>query len=191
MNSASHPSAQKRTRHHRTLFASAVLLCAPLLVGGCSLFSPIPQPRGSLIEKEDYSQLIPGTSTQSDVMDVLGSPTAHATFDDNTWIYVSMVTSPRPLNFPRIDKQQVVVLNFDNTGVLRKLNTLDKKQAIDVGMVGRTTPAPGTKTSVLQQLLGNVGRYNPMSNMGSTFGGSSGPMSNQGTGQGGAGNTLP
>ncbi len=102
-----------------------------------------------------------------------------------------MVTSPRPLNFPRIDKQQVVVLNFDNTGILRKLNTLDKKQAIDVGMVGRTTPAPGTKTSVLQQLLGNVGRYNPMSNMGSTFGGSSGPMSNQGTGQGGAGNTLP
>ncbi|GBR52279.1 lipoprotein OmlA [Neokomagataea thailandica NBRC 106555] len=160
-------------------------------MGGCSLFSPIPQPRGSLIEKADYSQLIPGTSTQSDAMDLLGSPTAHATFDDNTWIYVSMITSPRPLSFPKIDKQQVVVLNFDNSGVLRKLNTLGKSNAVNVGMVGRTTPAPGTKTSVIQQLLGNVGRYNPMSNMGSTFGGSSGPMSNQGTGNGGSGNTLP
>jgi len=102
-----------------------------------------------------------------------------------------MITSPTPLGFPTVDKQQVVVLNFDNSGVLRKMDTLNRKDSIRVGMVGATTPTPGTKTSVIQELLGNVGRYNPMSNMSSTFGGSQGPLGNQGTGNGGAGNTLP
>jgi len=78
-----------------------------------------------------------------------------------------------------------------NSGVLRKMDTLNRKDSIRVGMVGATTPTPGTKTSVIQELLGNVGRYNPMSNMSSTFGGSQGPLGNQGTGNGGAGNTLP
>ncbi|EHH68612.1 hypothetical protein GMO_13820 [Gluconobacter morbifer G707] len=181
-----------RTRALRSLGLTG-LACVPLLLGGCSFFAPIPEPRGSLIEKTDYAQLSPGTTTRSEVLDALGSPTAHATFDDNTWIYVSMVTSPTPLDFPTVDKQQVVVLNFDNSGVLRKMDTLHKRDAIYVGMVGAKTPTPGTKISVLQELLGNVGRYNPMSNMNSTFGGANGPMGmgGQGTGNGGSGNTLP
>lgn len=178
------------TKRRSRGFAALALL--PLLgagMAGCSFFAPIPEPHGSLIEKADYAQLVPGTSTRSDVLDILGSPTAHATFDDNTWIYVSLVTSPQPLDFPKVVKQQVVVLNFDNAGVLRKLSTLNRKDAINVGMASGHTPAPGTQISVIQELLGNVGRYNPMSNMGNTFG--SGPFSNQGTGQGGAGNSLP
>ena len=190
MNSASSSTTQSGTRRIRSLGLTG-LACVPLLLGGCAVFAPIPEPRGSLIEKTDYAQLKPGTSTRSDVLDLLGSPTSHATFNDNMWIYISMITSPTPLGFPSIDKQQVVVLNFDNAGVLRKLDTLNRKDAIRVGMVGETTPAPGTKTSVIQELLGNVGKYNPMSGMGSPFGGGTGPMSNQGTGQGGAGNTLP
>ncbi|QDH16235.1 outer membrane protein assembly factor BamE [Swingsia samuiensis] len=190
MNNASFPVIKSRTRLLGQLgFAS--LACVPLLLGGCSVFRPIPEPKGSLIEKEDYSQLIPGTSTRSDVIDLLGSPTTHATFDDNTWIYISMVTSPTPLGFPSVDKQQVVVLNFNNSGVLTKMNTLNRKDAMPVRMISAKTPTPGTKTSIMQQLLGNVGRYNPMSNMNSAFGGSAGPIGSQGTGNGGAGNSLP
>jgi len=95
MNNASFLTTKSRTRLVQRLGFTG-LACAPLLLGGCSVFSPIPEPRGSLIEKTDYAQLVPGTSTRSDVLDSLGSPTAHATFDDNTWIYVSMITSPTP-----------------------------------------------------------------------------------------------
>lgn len=172
--------------------AAVATIAGTLPIAGCGLFGPIPQARGSLIEKADYAQLVPGTSRRSDVMDLLGSPTARATFDDNTWIYVSMITAPRPLEFPAVRKQDVVVLTFDNDGVLRKVATLDKSKGYDVGMVNQTTPTPGTKINILQQILGNVGKYNPMSNMGSTFGGSQGPLgSGQGTGQGGVGNSLP
>jgi len=184
-------STHTQTRAFRHA-VTASALAVSLTLGGCGLFSPIPTPRGSLIEASDYKKLVPGTSTRSDVMDLLGSPTSHATFDDNKWIYISMTTALQPLQFPAVQKQDVTVLTFDTTGVLRKVDTLDKKNGYPVGMVSQTTPTPGTHTSVIQQLLGNVGRYNPMSGMGSTFGGSQGPLGgSMGTGQGGNGNTLP
>lgn len=169
-----------------------------LLLSGCEAVSPPPIPRGALVEKLDYEQLVLNSSTQNDALSLLGSPTAHATFNDNRWIYVSMTKDLVPLAHPVIDKQQVVILDFDTKGILRNLNVLDKRHAIPVAMAQGITPTPGTHISVIQELLGNVGRYNPMNSMGSTFGGMSngmggmgGPMSGQGTGNGGVGNTMP
>ncbi|WP_242011873.1 outer membrane protein assembly factor BamE [Acetobacter oeni] len=167
-----------------------------MLLSACSVFQSTPMPRGSLIEADDYKQLKPGSSNRADALDLLGSPTARATFDDNTWIYVSMMTVPQPANFPKITKQQVVVLNFDQAGTLRVLRTLNLKDAKHPGMIQEKTPTPGTKINILQEILGNVGRYNPMSGMmgGNSFGGggATGPMgSNSGPGHAGAGNSLP
>ncbi|MUG04847.1 outer membrane protein assembly factor BamE [Bombella sp. ESL0378] len=165
-----------------------------LMLSGCEAISPPPIPRGALVEKMDYDQLVLNSSTQNDALSILGSPTAHATFNDNTWIYISMTKDLVPLAHPVIDKQQVLVLNFDNSGILRKMNVLNKRDAIHVHMAGGVTPTPGTHISVIQELLGNVGRYNPMNSMGNTFGGMGngmGPMSGQGTGNGGVGNSMP
>lgn len=172
-------------------FVGAALLLAPVGLTGCSIFTPIPTARGQMVEKQDYDTLVPGTTTRADVTALLGSPTSRATFDDNTWFYIGEITAPVPLARPRINKQQVLVLNFDQGGVLRQLHRLDKAQAHDVTMVGRVTPSPGSDASFMQQLIGNVGRYNPMGLGGDTLGGSSGLGSNNGYGHGGTGNTLP
>lgn len=165
----------------------------------CSYFCPPPIPRGALLEKDEYSKLIPGSSTRSDVITILGTPTTHATFNDNTWIYVAMTKDLVPLSFPAVDTQEVLVLNFDNHGTLQNMKHLGKKDAIYVDMASGVTKTPGTQISIIQELLGNVGRYNPLSSMGSTFGGMGGinngggmgGMSGQGTGNGGVGNTMP
>ena len=172
----------------------AVLAASPLLLSGCALFGPIPTERGQMVQKEDYDKLVPGTTTRAEVTALLGSPTARATFDDNTWYYIGEVTAPVPLARPKIDRQQVLVLNFDGSGTLRSLRRLDQSNAHDVAMVGRVTPSPGSEATFMQQLIGNVGRYNPLGSIGGdTLGGNSlgGFGSNNGAGHGGAGNTLP
>lgn len=168
------------------------LLASLFMLSGCSIFNPTPIPRGSLIEADDYNQLIPGSSTRADAIDLLGSPTTRGAFDDNTWIYISMTTYLRPMNFPGIEKQQVVVLNFDKDGKLATLRTLNRKDARPVAMISQVTPTPGTSINILQQILGNVGRYNPMQNLmgsGSATGTGLG-NSNAGPGHFGSGNTL-
>ena len=161
------------------------LALAPAL-GGCAVFAPIPTDRGTIIEAADYDRLVPGTTTRADVSKLLGSPTAHATFDDNTWIYIGEVTAPVPTARPKIESQKVVVLTFDPSGVLRSRRLLDKSDAHDVAMASGSTPSPGSETSFMQQLIGNVGRYSPLGGLGSNTLGTS----NSGYGHGGTGNGV-
>jgi outer membrane protein assembly factor BamE (lipoprotein component of BamABCDE complex) len=55
----------------------------------------------------------------------------------------------------------VVVVGFDDTGLVRDVRryTLEDGKLIDP--VTRKTPAPGKELSFLEQLVGNVGRFNP------------------------------
>jgi outer membrane protein assembly factor BamE (lipoprotein component of BamABCDE complex) len=66
-----------------------------------------------------------------------------------------------------------VAVTFDQQGVLRTIDRKGMADAVPVAVASRTTPTPGNEASFLQQLLGNVGRFNPGGGMGSTGPGSS------------------
>ncbi|WP_428375506.1 outer membrane protein assembly factor BamE [Lichenicoccus sp.] len=169
--------------------ATLALLALPL--AGCGLFAPIPTNRGIIIESVDYNKLVPGTTTKADVATLIGSPTTHATFDDNTWIYIGEVTAPVPTALPRVESQEVVVLSFDAGGTLRSRRLLDKADGREIAMASGKTPTPGSETSFMQQLIGNVGRYSPLGSMGGgSLGGGGLGNTNNGYGHGGTGNTV-
>jgi outer membrane protein assembly factor BamE (lipoprotein component of BamABCDE complex) len=136
----------------------ALLAC--LVLGACSFFEAQSQLRGNRIDADQLKELVPGTSTRADVTALIGSPTARATFDDNTWLYVSEVTRPRIARTQGVLSQEVVVLTFNDQGVLQDVKRLDKDDAVPVTIVARSTPSPGTEASFLQQLFGNIGRFN-------------------------------
>lgn len=136
---------------------------APLLfalLGACSFFQAPSQVRGNKVDLDALHELVPGTSTRADATSLLGSPTLHASFDDNTWIYIGEVTRPEIASTQSVLSQEVVLLTFDQNGVLRNIRTLNKKNSLPVDVVARATPSPGSSASFLQQLLGNVGRFN-------------------------------
>ena len=121
---------------------------------------PPPQTRGNKVEDDQLRELVPGTSTKADVTALIGSPTMKASFDENTWLYITEVTRPRLGRTPGVLDQSVVVLAFDDRGVLTGVKTVTRADAIPVEVASRTTPSPGTEASFLQQLLGNIGRFN-------------------------------
>jgi outer membrane protein assembly factor BamE (lipoprotein component of BamABCDE complex) len=137
------------------------LVVSGWLLAGCSMLASPAQPRGNRVEADQIKQLVPGTSTQADVTSLLGSPTAKGTFDQNTWLYISQMTRPVIAGTQGVLRQEVVELHFDGRGVLAKVQSFDKADALPVTVIARTTPAPGTEATVMQQLFGNVGRFNP------------------------------
>ena len=137
-----------------------MLLVGCLLVGGCSFFEAKSQLRGNRVDPDQLKELVTGTSTRTDVTALIGSPTARATFDDNTWIYISEVTRPRIARVQGVLSQDIVVLSFSEQGVLQDVKRLNQEDALPVTVVARTTPSPGTEASFLQQLFGNIGRFN-------------------------------
>jgi outer membrane protein assembly factor BamE (lipoprotein component of BamABCDE complex) len=137
-----------------------LLLSVSLLIGGCSFFEATSQLRGNKVDADQLKELVPGTSTRADVTALIGSPTARATFDDNTWLYVSEVTRPRVGRTLGVLSQTVLVLNFNDQGVLQTLQQVGEDDSVPVSVVARTTPSPGTEASFMQQLFGNIGRFN-------------------------------
>ncbi len=156
---------------HAALLALVLLAAAPL--GGCSfdtsgfLSHPV-QARGNRVDPDQLAQLVPGTSTRGDANALLGSPTTRAAFDDDTWIYISELTKPVIGATNAVQDQKTVTLVFDRAGVLRRIDKKGMEDGVDVDVVSRTTPTPGNESSFLQQLLGNVGRFNPGGPAGTT-----------------------
>lgn len=136
-------------------------LVSCLLMSSCAWLMPPPQLRGNKVDPESLKELVPGTSTKADVTAVIGSPTARDTFDDNSWLYISELTQERiGRTLGELD-QAVVVLSFDDRGVLKSVDKLGQDAALPVTVIARTTSSPGTEASFMQQLLGNIGRFNP------------------------------
>jgi len=138
------------------------LLLGCLLLGACSFFEAKQQVRGNKVDPEALKELVPGTSTKADVTSLLGSPTATGTFDDNTWLYISEVTRPRIAQVQGVLDQNVVVVSFSGQGVLQSVQRVNQGDSIPVSVVARTTPSPGTEATFLQQLFGNIGRFNAL-----------------------------
>jgi outer membrane protein assembly factor BamE (lipoprotein component of BamABCDE complex) len=137
----------------------AAACAALLLLAGCSFFQAPSQVRGNRIDPDDLKELVAGTSTKADATALLGSPTARASFDDNRWIYISLVTRPRIGRVQGILSQNVVVLSFNDQGVLQNIEQLNQDDSLPATVSSRVTPSPGTEASFMQQLFGNIGRY--------------------------------
>jgi outer membrane protein assembly factor BamE (lipoprotein component of BamABCDE complex) len=138
---------------------AALALC--LSMTACGWMVPPPQTRGNKVEQDHLKELVPGTSTKADVTALIGSPTQKAMFDENTWLYITEVTRPRVGRTLGVLDQEVVVLNFNDRGVLAGVKTVTRDDAVSVSVASRTTPSPGTEASFMQQLLGNIGRFTP------------------------------
>jgi outer membrane protein assembly factor BamE (lipoprotein component of BamABCDE complex) len=147
----------------RRLARSVLVMIGLVALPGCELpdvMSYPQQARGNRVDPERLDQLVVGTATRADALTVLGSPTAKASFDDNTWLYISEMTKPVIAATNAVRSQAVVLLTFDTTGVLRKAEKKTMKDGYDVGMAAGATPSPGNETTFLQELLGNIGRFN-------------------------------
>lgn len=145
-------------------------LAAALALPGCAVFSDQPHYRGIAVSPHDLSQLTPGLSSEADAQAVLGPPTVQEIFDDNNWVYISQITKMRIGQTEGVKTQHVVVLSFDNNGVLQKVTQKDLSDSVKVAMDGNKTPVPGGHAGFFQQLIGGVGSYNPLGGASDTSG---------------------
>ncbi len=151
------PAPLPKIARLRHVLALGLALSLP----GCGLFTDAPHYRGIAVSDHDLNELRVGTSLQADVQALLGPPTFHEEFNDNNWVYVSQITKMRIGQTEGVKQQQVVTLSFDNSGVLRKITKDGLKDRVDVAMDSATTPVPGGSASLVQQIIGGVGSYNP------------------------------
>ncbi len=134
---------------------------ALLAVSACA---PVSATRGNYVETPDLEQVQPGRHTRSDVIRLIGSPTTVAPFDDNVWYYLGQQKEKRGVLDPEIKDERVIVVAFDETGLVESVRERDGDR-IDIPVSDRATPTHGNDLTIMQQFLGNLGRFNPQEEM--------------------------
>ncbi len=153
-------NASLSTRWRRPA-AALVLALGVAALPGCNsmaLFAAPEENRGHAVADYQLSEVIVGTHSRADVQALLGTPTTTGTFDDDNWYYISAVTRLRPFRTPGLEDQHVVVIAFNAEGMVQEVKELDRNAGRRVAVVQRQTPSPGTERTLMQALLGNIGR---------------------------------
>ena len=132
-------------------------LMAGLLGAGCA---PIQNVRGYVIDDARIAGIESGVDDKNSVLDVLGSPSNVSTFGADTWYYVTRKTERLAFFEEKVLDQRVVAIEFDESGVVAGIERYEAEDARPVAMNERVTPTRGKQLSLMQQLFGNLGRFN-------------------------------
>ena len=134
-----------------------------LLTGGVALLlaacSTNLQVRGNFPDPEVVAEIRPGVHGREEIASLLGSPSTVSSFRDDVWFYIGQRTSQFAFMKPDVLERRVLVVSFDRSGRVAEARTLTRADGRDIDPVARETPTEGQDLSLLQQLLGNVGRF--------------------------------
>jgi outer membrane protein assembly factor BamE (lipoprotein component of BamABCDE complex) len=134
----------------------AGVLLAPLALAGCD---NIVDQRGFSATPGSVEKIEVGTQSREDIVRLIGSPSAVATFNPNVWYYITQKQETFAFLKPKITDQKVMQLSFNDTGRLQAIKKYDLEDAESITMVSRITPTAGKQLTVLEQIMGNVGRF--------------------------------
>jgi outer membrane protein assembly factor BamE (lipoprotein component of BamABCDE complex) len=111
------------------------------------------------------------------VIKILGSPSSVSIFNDKSWYYISRRTGQTAFFEPHLLDQQVYIVSFDDREVVKTVDHKGVQDARAIDPVPRATPAPGRELTFLEQVIGNVGKFNNAGSSKSSSGssGSGGP----------------
>src|ERR1700746_372769 len=154
------------------LFSLLASISGAAAIAGCS---PSVEQRGNLPNPDKLSEIHAGSTTKDEVTKILGTPSSVSVFNnDKTWYYISRRTAQTAFFDPDVLDQRVYIVNFDDQGVVKAVDHKALEDGKEITPVARATPAPGRELSFLEQLIGNLGKFNGSSGGGGSGGGGGG-----------------
>jgi outer membrane protein assembly factor BamE (lipoprotein component of BamABCDE complex) len=133
-------------------------LLAAMAVSACL---PQVSNHGYRLDEAALAQVEPGRTTRDQVLELLGSPSALTTFDGSVWYYVSQRTERRSFYQEELVNQDVLSIAFDDLGTVASVERHGLERAHEVSLVDRETATSGSELSLIEQFVGNIGRFNP------------------------------
>ena len=111
-----------------------------------------------LLEKKQDS-LVLNESNKNDVIKILGEPSTTSLFDDKIWFYIERKqTQSELINLGKMEiyKNDVLVVEFDNLGILKDKKLYDIKDMKDIKIAKETTLTVNKNKSFLYDFMSSM-----------------------------------
>jgi outer membrane protein assembly factor BamE (lipoprotein component of BamABCDE complex) len=138
----------------------ALLVAIGSISFGLVACSPTVRTHGHVLDEAALARIEPGRTSRDQVAQLLGSPSSRGTFDGEAWYYVSQRTERHSFYQETVVEQNVVAIIFDEQGVVRDVERRDLDDARNIELVERETPTVGSELTIVEQFIGNIGRFN-------------------------------
>ncbi len=129
----------------------------------CSLIvacTPTTELRGKVLTERALKTLVIGETTQREALQALGTPTTTSTFDQSVWYYIGQKMERVGIHEEEVVERRVLALTFDENKKLANVSHLSEQDGIEITPSDKETVSSGRKFTVMQQLIGNLGRFN-------------------------------
>tara|TARA_Y100001958_G_scaffold153873_1_gene141984 strand:+ start:740 stop:1201 length:462 start_codon:yes stop_codon:yes gene_type:complete len=132
-----------------------IIILIFFLITSCSLDKVVRHHGIHHLEKKQKKMIIL-ESNKNDATKILGFPSTKNTFDNDIWIYIerkTTVSQVRTLGRKKLLVNNVLVLEFDNRGLLIKKDFYNKDSMNDVKISKNTTKVLDKKNSFIQNVI--------------------------------------
>src|SRR5215475_567053 len=138
------------------------------LFGGIAMLSacaPGENQRGYVPDMEAVSSIQVGMDTKDTVSKKLGDPSTQATFNNDTWYYISAHVEQNAFFAPRATDRNILAVEFAKDGKVTDVHKYTLADGRVVDFVSRETPTRGRELSLIQQIFnavpGQIGQSAP------------------------------
>jgi outer membrane protein assembly factor BamE (lipoprotein component of BamABCDE complex) len=134
------------------------IIILSLIVANCS-FKPVVKHHGVPFLEKKQSSLIVNKTNKNDIMKILGNPSTKSKFDNDVWIYIERKQTQSKLkNFGKmkIYENNILVLDIDNYGVLKKKEFYNKDDMKNIKVVEAKTDGGFNRNSFIYDFMSSM-----------------------------------
>ncbi len=127
-------------------------------MSNCS-FKKVVKHHGVPFLEKKQKELIIDQSTSNDIRKILGTPSTRSKFDNDIWIYIERKQTQselKNLGRMKIYKNDVLVLEIDNYGILKKKEFYNINDMKKVKIVEDTTEASFARNSFIYDFMSSM-----------------------------------
>ena len=134
------------------------IILISFIVSNCTM-KPVIKHHGVPFLEKKQKKLLINKSNTNDIKQILGNPSTTSKFDSDIWIYIERKETQskvKNLGKMKIFKNDVLVLEIDKFGILKKKNFYDIKDMNNLKIVEATTEAGFKRNSFIYNFMSSM-----------------------------------
>tara|TARA_B100001250_G_scaffold366525_1_gene347961 strand:- start:1514 stop:1999 length:486 start_codon:yes stop_codon:yes gene_type:complete len=134
------------------------LIFITFVVSNCS-FKPVVNHHGVPYLEKKQASLIVNKSNKNDIRKTLGNPSTKSKFDNDIWIYIERKQTQsklKNLGRMKIYENNVLVLEIDKYGILKKKDFYDKNDMNEIKVTKNETGKVFSKNSFIYDFMSSL-----------------------------------
>ena len=135
-----------------------LFIIAFIFILSCST-NKVKNNHGVLSLNNKFNKIVVEKSNSNDILNLLGPPSTKSSFDNNIWIYIERKKTNQSifkLGKQKIEKNNVLVLELDNKGILAKKKLYNLDDMNDYKFVEKATQKDFSQNSFFYGVLSGL-----------------------------------